>query len=108
MHVVSRHLSRSVMQGSKAARIAGQPYARVHSAHSPSPERLQLSRLPVPKLEDTMARYVKSLEPFMLEDAAREGVPFEVAQARYRELAKTFLEGSGKERQAQLHGMFCV
>jgi hypothetical protein len=106
MYRVSRHTPRIIMQGSKAARIARQPLTHRLSSRSSSPERLRLARLPVPNLEDTVARYLKSLEPFLLEDAAQGGPSFEVAQARYRELAHKFVKDSGSERQTQLNGTF--
>lgn len=66
---------------------------------------LALPRLPVPDLRATMDRYLRSLEPFLLEDAARNGVPFDVAQARHADLADSFVRGWGHKCQARLLGM---
>ena len=44
---------------------------------SGSGKRVRLPRLPVPPLRQTLDKYVKSLEPFLLEEASRTGVLFE-------------------------------
>ena len=69
------------------------------------PNVLALPRLPVPDLRATMDRYLRSLEPFLLEDAARNGAPFDAAQASHADLADSFVRGWGRQCQARLMGM---
>jgi hypothetical protein len=42
------------------------------------------------------------------ENAARDGQSFEAAEAKYCELARSFVETEGRECQAQLIGVFSI
>ncbi|KAL0574990.1 hypothetical protein V5O48_006978 [Marasmius crinis-equi] len=61
-----------------------------------------LPRLPVPELRKTLDKYLKSLEPFLLEDAARGGKPFDDALAVRAKWADEFCAGIGKKCQERL------
>ena len=65
----------------------------------------RLPRLPVPKLDQTLRRYLTSLEPFLLEDEARGGTSFNEALTLRQEWARDFENGLGKVLQERLHGM---
>lgn len=65
----------------------------------------RLPRLPVPKLDQTLRRYLASLEPFLLEDEARGGTAFDEAFALRQQWANDFENGIGKVLQERLHGM---
>ncbi|CAL1716338.1 unnamed protein product [Somion occarium] len=65
----------------------------------------RLPRLPVPKLDQTLQRYLTSLEPFLLEDEARGGVPFEEALALRKHWAEEFENGIGKTLQERLYAL---
>ena len=65
----------------------------------------RLPRLPIPPLKDTLKRYIESLEPFLLEDAARGGQPFEEALQHRVDLAKEFEQGLGRVCQQRLIGI---
>lgn len=77
--------------------------ASVHTATSP--ETLpRLPRLPIPPLKDTLKRYLKSLEPFLLEDAAKGGQSYEDALRERVAWAKEFEDGLGRVCQQRLIG----
>ncbi|KAF9052498.1 acyltransferase ChoActase/COT/CPT [Hymenopellis radicata] len=61
-----------------------------------------LPRLPVPPLRKTLDRYLASLEPFMLEDAARNGTSYESVYALRAQWADEFASGIGKICQDRL------
>ncbi|GAA5879501.1 hypothetical protein JCM16303_003226 [Sporobolomyces ruberrimus] len=64
-----------------------------------------LPRLPVPPLPATLDKYVTSLRPFLLDQAAKEGENdhwVESELAKRRELAKDFEAGLGKVLQERL------
>ncbi|KAF9267867.1 carnitine acetyltransferase [Marasmius fiardii PR-910] len=61
-----------------------------------------LPRLPVPDLRKTLDKYLKSLEPFLLEDAIREGINFKDAFALRAKWADDFFIGIGKNCQERL------
>lgn len=91
-------------------RLSGVPSvksARFLSSEAPSEERrsAQLARLPVPDLHKTLSRYVQSLGPFLREQEARGGRPFEVALHERLKWAATFEAGVGAECQRRLIGM---
>ena len=63
-----------------------------------------LPRLPVPDLHKTLRGYLKSLEPFLLEQESRGGQPFQDAyEARVR-LVEDFERDIGKSCQRRLLG----
>ncbi|KAG7089470.1 hypothetical protein E1B28_011154 [Marasmius oreades] len=61
-----------------------------------------LPRLPVPDLRKTLDKYLKSLEPFLQEEAAREGKPFKDAFALRVKWADDLFSGIGKVCQERL------
>ena len=61
-------------------------------------------RLPVPPLRDSLDRYLRSLEPFLLEDEARGGKPYTSAYALRQKWADDFEAGIGKTLQERLVG----
>jgi Choline/Carnitine o-acyltransferase len=67
-----------------------------------------LPRLPVPDLRKTLNGYLKSLEPFLLEDEARGGQPFHLSYAARARWAEKFETGVGRLCQERLLGMFKV
>ncbi|KAI0833477.1 acyltransferase ChoActase/COT/CPT [Trametes gibbosa] len=74
------------------------PHARAASRSSmPS-----LPRLPMPDLHNTLKKYLKSLEPFLLEDEARGGPDFKTAHAARLKLVEDFEHGLGQQCQARL------
>ncbi|KZP25211.1 acyltransferase ChoActase/COT/CPT [Athelia psychrophila] len=62
----------------------------------------RLPRLPVPPLRKTLDRYLKSIEPFLLEDEARGGAPFADSYAARRRWADEFERGPGGRAQEAL------
>ena len=75
------------------------------SSSTRSTRALQLSRLPIPRLRDTLERYLKSVEPFLLEDEARGGPSFQESMAKRTAWAKEFEMGLGKTVQERLIGL---
>ncbi|KAF9496716.1 acyltransferase ChoActase/COT/CPT [Pleurotus eryngii] len=61
-----------------------------------------LPRLPVPPLRKTLDRYLKSIEPFLLEDEAKGGQPFYEALALRTKWADEFERGIGTVCQERL------
>lgn len=61
-------------------------------------------RLPVPALRDTLDRYLRSLEPFLLEGESRGGMSFDSAHALRQKWANEFETGIGKTLQERLIG----
>jgi carnitine O-acetyltransferase len=80
----------------------------LHSAAAASKEVQRvprLPRLPIPPLKDTLKRYLESLEPFLKEDAASGGQPFEEAMRQRVAWATEFEEGLGPVLQQRLIGV---
>jgi hypothetical protein len=95
---------RIAMEGSHVASKVGKPIRLIHSAHTSRPE-LVLPRLPVPKLDDTVSKYLKSLEPFIYDNATLHGGPtFEDARQQYEQLAQNFIVNEGQAAQSELLG----
>lgn len=63
-----------------------------------------LPRLPVPDLHKTLAKYLDSLRPILLEDSHRGGTPYDDAFALRRKWADEFAVGIGRLCQERLHG----
>ncbi|OBZ72166.1 Carnitine O-acetyltransferase, mitochondrial [Grifola frondosa] len=61
-----------------------------------------LPRLPVPKLHLTLQKYLKSIQPFLLEDEARGGPPFESSYNIRVKWAEDFEHGLGQICQERL------
>ncbi|KZV97484.1 acyltransferase ChoActase/COT/CPT [Exidia glandulosa HHB12029] len=62
----------------------------------------QLPRLPVPRLEDTLQKYTRSLQPFVDDDAERLGLSVAEEVEKRDRLARTFRDGLGKTLQERL------
>ncbi|KAF8206302.1 acyltransferase ChoActase/COT/CPT [Mycena galopus ATCC 62051] len=75
-------------------------FMRQNSTATPKP--LSLSRLPVPELRKTLDRYLRSIEPFLLEDEAHGGLPFNTAYSLRVKWADEFASGVGKLCQERL------
>ncbi|KAJ8072374.1 hypothetical protein PM082_015933 [Marasmius tenuissimus] len=71
-------------------------------ATSKTTSKSLLPRLPVPDLRKTLDKYLKSLEPFLHEDAIRGGVPYNDALALRAKWADSFYAGIGKKCQERL------
>ncbi|KAJ7678921.1 acyltransferase ChoActase/COT/CPT [Mycena polygramma] len=67
-----------------------------------APKSLSLLRLPVPDLRKTLDRYLKSIEPFLLEDESHGGLPFKTAYSLRVKWADEFATGVGKLCQERL------
>lgn len=91
-----------------------QSAAGLSTLHSGSPRNPpSLPRLPVPDLHKTLERYLKSLEPFLLEDAAVGGRSFDSSRELRVRWADEFERGLGKVCQDRLLGQstttaFCI
>lgn len=65
---------------------------------------LRLPRLPVPRLRDTLDRYLKSLEPFLLEVEARGGPSLSETMRARVNMVDEFERGLGSALQERLKG----
>ncbi|KAI0078804.1 acyltransferase ChoActase/COT/CPT [Panus rudis PR-1116 ss-1] len=65
----------------------------------------KLPRLPIPDLHQTLQRYLSSLEPFLRENEARDGIPFDTALQARKDWANTFEQGIGQKLQERLRGI---
>ena len=65
----------------------------------------RLPRLPIPPLRKTLDRYLKSIEPFLLEDEAKGGPSFEESYKLRAGWADEFERGIGAKAQEKLIGM---
>ena len=63
-----------------------------------------LPRLPIPDLQATLKGYLKSLEPFLLEDESRGGPDFKTAYDARLRIIEDFEQGIGKRCQQRLTG----
>ncbi|KAJ7158644.1 acyltransferase ChoActase/COT/CPT [Mycena filopes] len=63
---------------------------------------LSLPRLPVPDLRKTLDRYLRSIQPFLLEDEAHGGLPYETAYSLRAKWADEFATGVGQLCQDRL------
>lgn len=63
-----------------------------------------LPRLPVPDMYTTLQKYLRSLEPILLEDEARGGTDFKTAYASRVKLVEDFERGLGPTCQERLQG----
>lgn len=66
--------------------------------------KIQLPRLPIPPLRDTLNNYLKSIEPLLLEDDARGGTVFSEAIENRTRWSKEFETGLGRLCQERLKG----
>ncbi|KAJ7274287.1 carnitine acetyltransferase [Mycena haematopus] len=78
------------------------PHLFMRQITTATPKPLSLSRLPVPELRKTLDRYLRSLEPFLLEDEAHGGLPFNTAYSLRVKWADEFASGVGKLCQDRL------
>ncbi|KAK7690909.1 hypothetical protein QCA50_006012 [Cerrena zonata] len=101
LHTVGPSHSGRLMQSYSTA-------AGTSSSTSQVKPQARLPRLPVPKLDQTIRRYLTSLEPFLLEDESRGGMPFEEAYALRQQWASDFENGLGKVLQERLYGMLFI
>ncbi|KAK7033217.1 carn-acyltransf domain-containing protein [Favolaschia claudopus] len=69
---------------------------------STAPKPLSLARLPVPELRKTLERYLRSIQPFLLQDEAHGGLPFKTSYSLREKWADEFAAGVGKLCQERL------
>ncbi|KIM64248.1 hypothetical protein SCLCIDRAFT_115593 [Scleroderma citrinum Foug A] len=62
----------------------------------------RLPRLPVPDLPKTMAKYMVSVQPVLLQDELDGGPPFTEALRKHEDIVRSFLNGPGQTAQARL------
>ncbi|EJD49075.1 acyltransferase ChoActase/COT/CPT [Auricularia subglabra TFB-10046 SS5] len=84
------------------ARAASRRVACISTAATSQSLTRPLPRLPIPKLEDTLAKYLRSLKPFYEDDAERLGRDPRTEAAKREQLASTFRDGLGKTLQDRL------
>jgi hypothetical protein len=97
--LLARTLRRPLMEGSSVTKAAG---AR---AASTAGTGLRLPRLPVPELRHTLDRYMKSVEPFILEDDVAGVADADSAREAHIEIMKKYRHGIGRVAQKHLQGM---
>lgn len=108
MQVVRNAVRRPQLLMSKPALSASTKRSIASDSLKARPNALELPRLPVPDLQATMDRYLKSIEPFLLDDAAAGGTPLEKALKNQEELLKTFKHNWGRQYQRRLVGMLLL
>lgn len=69
---------------------------------------MSLPRLPVPDLSKTLTRYLASLEPLLLEDEKRGGMPYKSSYTLRQKWAQEFEAGIGQLLQDRLLGPFAI
>ncbi len=67
-------------------------------------ERATFPRLPLPKLEETLDGYLKSLQPWLEEEERLNGKDKVEAMALLRRWADDFASGIGQTLQTKLEG----
>lgn len=82
-----------------------QPHSIPRTTQRTTSSKATLARLPVPDLRQTLQRYLKSLEPFLLEEEVRQGRSFASGLAFRARWAEDFDTGLGKVCQSRLHGL---
>ncbi|EMD31314.1 hypothetical protein CERSUDRAFT_163178 [Gelatoporia subvermispora B] len=92
MRLLLRQIFRRPMQTSRA----------LHSRPDGLGPKARLPRLPVPDLHKTLQKYVKSLEPLLLEEEARGGPSFKESLSQREKWADDFEHGLGKVCQERL------
>ncbi|KAL4063023.1 acyltransferase ChoActase/COT/CPT [Scleroderma yunnanense] len=65
----------------------------------------KLPRLPVPDLHKTMAKYLDSLQPVLLQDQLDGGPPVVETLKRHEDIVHSFLNGPGQVAQARLRAL---
>ena len=65
-----------------------------------------LPRLPIPDLRKTLDRYLKSLQPFLLDDAVRGGTSYDTAYNARVKMVEKFENGLGRLCQERLLGLY--
>ena len=63
---------------------------------------LKLPRLPVPDLPKTLAKYMESIQPVLLQDELDGGPPFTEALKKHEDIMRSFLNGPGQVAQRRL------
>ncbi|KAF5392293.1 hypothetical protein D9757_001455 [Collybiopsis confluens] len=81
------------------------PTSRFQKARMTHNNATVLPRLPVPDLHKTLAKYLETLRPLLLEEAARGGAPYEAGFALRRRWADEFASGLGQLCQERLHDL---
>jgi carnitine O-acetyltransferase len=76
------------------------------TASMSSEARLASRRLPVLSLRQTLDKYLKSLVPFLKEDEARGGPPYDAEMDTQVKLVREFEVGIGSTLQERLLGEF--
>jgi hypothetical protein len=81
------------------------PHNLISMRNNSSTPTIHLPRLPIPPLRKTLDRYLKSIQPFLLEDEARGGASFEESYALRVRWAEEFEKGGmGTRAQDRLIG----
>ena len=95
-------LAHTVLNLKEMLRVSPSRFTRSMSTSTSSIPRLP--RLPVPPLRKTLDRYLKSIEPFLLEEEANGGPSFEESYKLRAEWADEFERGLGAKAQKKLIG----
>lgn len=85
------------------------PFIRFMSSTSASTTTIpRLPRLPVPDLRKTLDRYLRSIQPFLLEDEARGGLLYEQSYVLRVRWAQDFEKTIGVKAQEALVGHYSL
>ncbi|KAF4597238.1 hypothetical protein EYR40_007690 [Pleurotus pulmonarius] len=104
-HGPKREATNDMKNFRRASRVLSNPQTtqmRTKTGVASSGPFNNLPRLPVPPLRKTLDRYLKSIEPFLLEDEAKGGQPFYDALALRTKWADEFERGIGTVCQERL------